>query len=233
MAADCGGSDCGSMRDERRCGRWTALLLCAFACGPLSAGAPVVLDFSAPPASPAPSDRPVRAAALREALSAFAVRRPVVLGEASVRLAVDAPPRRARLVGDRDGSSGAAPWRGLYVLLDAADGGPWAWSLPADAGNAVHGARDLDGDGSDELLLRRDVVRMGVTRSDLVVWSLSGASPRRLHDEPEVLLDTCEAGVGARARRWKQLAFSAGDDGRPLRVAVRTQDAACAGAAGG
>ncbi len=216
------------MRGDRRRLLPRALLACGLACGPaFVAASEVVVDFSAPPASPAPSDRPAQAAALRKALAAFGVRQPVALGEATLRVVAGAAARRARLVGDRDGSSGAQPWRALFVVLDGDTGAPWAWSLPADAGNAVHGALDLDGDGIDELLLRRDSAHMGVTRSDLVVWSLAGAAPRRLAEEPDVMLDSCDATVGARARSHKRVVFTRSEAGEPWRVTASIRYAPC------
>ncbi len=207
-----------------------AVLAVGLACAnSATAAGSVVVDFSAPRVFPAPSEHRATTASLRTALAAFGVRQPVVLGEATLRLS-GAAIRRVRLIGDRDGQSGAEPWRGLYVVLDGGNGAPWAWSLPADAGNAVHGALDLDGDGVDELLLRRDSARMGVTRSDLVVWSLAKAAPQRLVEEPEVMLDRCESMVGERHRSYKRLMFRRGNDGAPLHVTASLRRSACADA---
>lgn len=188
-----------------------------------------MIDFSQPLSDAAglPMTRP--ASELRARLVAMGARRPAVLGETRRRLQSRATAAPLFLVGDRDGSSGARLWHGLHVVADPASGRSDVWSLPIDAGTVVHAALDLDRDGIDELLLRRESARMGIVRSDLVVWSLAGPAARRLLDEEAVAYDSCAAPLGDRFRACKRLTIHAIDQQPSLNADVEVRRRACRG----
>jgi len=73
------------------------------------------------------------------------------------------------------------------------------WTLPADAVfSRPVAARDLDGDGIDEVVFEGSFYNMGVMAIGLSAVKL-GEAPEVIQTLPDVYIDSCEAGSGQRS----------------------------------
>ena len=83
------------------------------------------------------------------------------------------------------------------------------WPLSEPYANALERALDIDGDGTDEIVLRTDVFHMGVSSVRVSVASLAGGSLRVLVPMNEVFSDTCDSPLGDRRIESKTLRWRA------------------------
>lgn len=83
------------------------------------------------------------------------------------------------------------------------------WQLTKPYPNALERAFDIDGNGTDEIVLRTDVFQMGVSSVRVGVVSLAGGSLRVLVPMTEVFSDTCDSPVGDRRIESKTLRWRA------------------------
>ncbi len=83
------------------------------------------------------------------------------------------------------------------------------WPLSEPYPNALERAFDIDGDGTDEIVLRSDVFHMGVSSVRVSVVSLAGGSLRVFVPMTEVFSDTCDSPLGDRRIESKTLRWRA------------------------
>ncbi|SFV29938.1 hypothetical protein SAMN05216456_0876 [Devosia crocina] len=82
------------------------------------------------------------------------------------------------------------------LVIFAGDAQIADWALPEDSAySRAVTARDLDGDGIDEVILEMGFYNMGTQTIGLAVVSV-GETPEVTQTLPDVYIDSCEAGAG-------------------------------------
>ncbi len=87
-----------------------------------------------------------------------------------------------------------------------------SWPLPEPHPNAIEGVVDLEGDGTQEIVLRTDSYHMGISSIRIGVLSLADGQARVLLPLTEVYSDTCSSPVGAKQINAKTLHWRADAD---------------------